>query len=208
MSSSHAQHTPVRGALPRPPPIQPPRAMSASGVSTNTEGRRPTVYHSPTDMTSENSNNDAVSPSSLRQHTILSNHSVIDVPPQDPPLEPQRRTTVITTDSTPNIFAHEGGLISLDDPRPAGTPGHQQSSNDVQAKPMSVNRLRWWIGMCVAFVVLAPVISVAMGMTLHARDMQYPGPPQSAEFQGRTVRAAMVWIVGYWRGPEAGDHAA
>ncbi|TFK29101.1 hypothetical protein FA15DRAFT_700381 [Coprinopsis marcescibilis] len=133
------------------------------------------------------------SPSNLRQQTMLPSHSVIDVPPRDPPLEPQCRATAMATDSTLNVFADNGGSINSDNPGPVGT-GSQQNSSDVQAKPMSISRLRWWLGTCVAFAVLAPVISVTMGMTLHATDMQYPAPPPSAEFPGRTVRA----VAGYW----------
>ena len=55
------------------------------------------------------------------------------------------------------------------------------------AKPMSILRIRLWIALCVAFFVLAPLISVLLGYQLHAKDMDY-GPIDHL-FEGRTVSA-------------------
>lgn len=54
-------------------------------------------------------------------------------------------------------------------------------------KPLSPARLKWWIAICVAFTFLAPAISIGMGVTLHAREMTYPGPGNITLFNGRTV---------------------
>lgn len=54
-------------------------------------------------------------------------------------------------------------------------------------KPLSVLRLRLWLATCVAFAILAPLVSIIMGVTLHARDMHYPGDEGLDVFPGRTV---------------------
>jgi hypothetical protein len=54
-------------------------------------------------------------------------------------------------------------------------------------KPLSVLRLRLWLATCVAFTILAPLVSIIMGVTLHARDMRYPGDEGLDVFPGRTV---------------------
>jgi hypothetical protein len=68
-------------------------------------------------------------------------------------------------------------------------PENVSSSMKFPPKPLSPARLKWWIGICVAFTVLAPVIAIVMGATLHAREMKYPGPGNLTLFNGRTVRS-------------------
>lgn len=57
-------------------------------------------------------------------------------------------------------------------------------------------RLRLWLATCLAFVILAPLISIIMGVTLHAKEMRYPGGEGLNVFSGRTVRCPL-WI---WSG--------
>lgn len=53
-------------------------------------------------------------------------------------------------------------------------------------KPLSPLRLKLWLGMCIAFTILAPVISIVLGVTAHSREMSYPGT-DAPPFDGRTV---------------------
>jgi hypothetical protein len=69
------------------------------------------------------------------------------------------------------------GVVSDD-----GTPVRAQAP-----KPMSVLRIRLWIAFCVAFFVLAPVVSILLGVSLHAKDMHYD-QLERPEYDGRTVR--------------------
>ncbi|KAF9471882.1 hypothetical protein BDN70DRAFT_938614 [Pholiota conissans] len=49
------------------------------------------------------------------------------------------------------------------------------------------NHLRWWIGSCVAFVAVCPVISVLIGLNLHARDLFFVPSPEPTPYVGRQV---------------------
>ncbi|KAF9471880.1 hypothetical protein BDN70DRAFT_868898 [Pholiota conissans] len=49
------------------------------------------------------------------------------------------------------------------------------------------NHLRWWIGSCVAFVAVCPVISVLIGLNLHARDLFFVPAPEPTPYVGRQV---------------------
>ncbi|KAH6911934.1 hypothetical protein BKA70DRAFT_1098864 [Coprinopsis sp. MPI-PUGE-AT-0042] len=59
---------------------------------------------------------------------------------------------------------------------------------------MSVLRIRLWIAFCVAFFVLAPVVSILLGVNLHARDMQYIQLDRP-DFPGRTVAFEVVLVA-------------
>ncbi|TEB34001.1 hypothetical protein FA13DRAFT_1730316 [Coprinellus micaceus] len=61
-------------------------------------------------------------------------------------------------------------------------------------KPLGVLRLRLWLATCVAFTILAPLVSIIMGVTLHARDMRYPGDEGLDVFPGRTIDFEVVLI--------------
>jgi hypothetical protein len=63
-----------------------------------------------------------------------------------------------------------------------------QTKPTAPPKRLSPRRLKWWLAICAAFTILAPVISIIMGWTLHAREMRYPGPGNITLFPGRTVR--------------------
>ena len=45
--------------------------------------------------------------------------------------------------------------------------------------------VRWWIFACLSFLILSPVVSVLLGLNLHARDFQYLD--NKSTFDGRTV---------------------
>ncbi|RXW22275.1 hypothetical protein EST38_g3568 [Candolleomyces aberdarensis] len=64
----------------------------------------------------------------------------------------------------------------------------------MQPKRLSPTRVKWWLAVCVAFTILAPVISIIMGWTLHAKEMAYPGPGDIPLFQGRTINFEVVLI--------------
>ena len=56
------------------------------------------------------------------------------------------------------------------------------------------NVLRCWIGSAVAFLVVAPLISVIIGLHLHTRDFQYAPDKNIVPFNGRTLQLEVVLI--------------
>lgn len=56
------------------------------------------------------------------------------------------------------------------------------------------NVLRCWIGSAVAFLILAPLISIILGLHLHARDFQYIPDDDIVSFNGRTLQIEAVLI--------------
>ncbi|KDR83260.1 hypothetical protein GALMADRAFT_276159, partial [Galerina marginata CBS 339.88] len=55
--------------------------------------------------------------------------------------------------------------------------------------------LRGWIACCIVFLVVAPLVSILLGLHLHARDFQYiPDENLSPPFDGRTVLMEVVLI--------------
>jgi hypothetical protein len=56
------------------------------------------------------------------------------------------------------------------------------------------NALRCWICSSLAFLVLAPVISIMLGLHLHARDFRYVPDGDIVPFNGRTLRMEAVLI--------------
>lgn len=69
-----------------------------------------------------------------------------------------------------------------------------EASTKPTPKEPSAKRLIGWLVTCVAFVILAPVISIVMGVTMHARDMAYPGNDGLPQFNGRILDFEMVLI--------------
>jgi hypothetical protein len=57
------------------------------------------------------------------------------------------------------------------------------------------NLVRMWIVSCVAFLILAPLVSVMIGLHLHARNFQYiPNQIVAPPFNGRTVLMDVVLV--------------
>ena len=56
------------------------------------------------------------------------------------------------------------------------------------------NALRCWICSSLAFLVLAPVISIMLGLHLHARDFRYVPDGDIVPFNDRTLRIEAVLI--------------
>ncbi|KAF4617603.1 hypothetical protein D9613_006280 [Agrocybe pediades] len=57
------------------------------------------------------------------------------------------------------------------------------------------HRLRWWIGCCLTFLIVAPVASIMIGLRVHARDFQYiPDKTTIAKFSGRMLQVELVLI--------------
>lgn len=56
------------------------------------------------------------------------------------------------------------------------------------------NILRWWIASCLAFLALAPLVSIMLGLHLHARDFQYSADATAPEFVGRTVLMELILV--------------
>ena len=54
--------------------------------------------------------------------------------------------------------------------------------------------IQWWIVSCVSFLVCTPLVSVLLGLHLHARDFQYLD--NNFTFTGRTVRLFYLFFVG------------
>jgi len=56
------------------------------------------------------------------------------------------------------------------------------------------NVLRCWIVSAVAFLVLAPLVSIILGLHLHSRDFQYIPDDDIVPFNGRTLQVEAVLI--------------
>ena len=54
-------------------------------------------------------------------------------------------------------------------------------------EPPSPAKLRWWIACFVSAIILSPVISVLLGLNLHAHDFQDNEEGARNGFTGRTV---------------------
>jgi len=76
----------------------------------------------------------------------------------------------------------------------SGTTNENQQKQD-QAQRHHRHRLRWWIGCCISFLIIAPVVSIMIGLSLHTRDFQYiPDANSVALFSGRTLQMELVLI--------------
>ena len=51
---------------------------------------------------------------------------------------------------------------------------------------LNPKRLRWWIFSCIAFVVIAPLVSTIIGLKTHAPPLSFDGTKRT-EFPGRIV---------------------
>jgi len=67
-------------------------------------------------------------------------------------------------------------------------------SQELEA-PIHPYRLRLWIGCCFGFMVIAPFVSVMIGLHLHARGFEYiPDTNLAPLFNGRTVLMELVLL--------------
>lgn len=57
------------------------------------------------------------------------------------------------------------------------------------------NNLRLWIVSCLAFITICPIISVMIGLDLHARNLFYQPSPGVVPFAGRQVLMEVVLIT-------------
>ena len=69
------------------------------------------------------------------------------------------------------------------------------ANEDSRAERRHRKILRTWIASCVVFLVIAPLVSILLGLHLHARDFQYiPDENISPPFNGRTVLMEVVLV--------------
>ena len=68
-----------------------------------------------------------------------------------------------------------------------GDPGLRRTDTSLSGLAARNHRavVRWWIFCCVCFLIFTPLVSVFLGLHLHARDFQYI---DKSSFTGRTVR--------------------
>ncbi|KAF6748201.1 hypothetical protein DFP72DRAFT_1074469 [Ephemerocybe angulata] len=105
---------------------------------------------------------------------------VTAVPPSPSELQPNRRNTV--------------QAINIERNDSSSTQVHAKGDSGKVAKVPSRARLVWWLATCAVFVILAPVIAILMGVTLHAREMSYSGAGGIEQFAGRTIDFEVVLI--------------
>ncbi|KAF8157809.1 hypothetical protein B0H34DRAFT_674338 [Crassisporium funariophilum] len=73
----------------------------------------------------------------------------------------------------------------------APTPDSKKFARSERARKHR-NRLRWWICFSLGFLIIAPIVSVLLGLNVHARDFQYLDT--NTTFNGRTVDFEVVLV--------------
>ena len=80
----------------------------------------------------------------------------------------------------------------------------QRETTGVRSEPLMASKhgdiehhrkvLRYWLLSCASLLVLAPLVSVILGIELHARQFSYTPNPSQAQFTGRTLLMEVVLV--------------
>ncbi|KAG2008798.1 hypothetical protein CC2G_014190 [Coprinopsis cinerea AmutBmut pab1-1] len=89
--------------------------------------------------------------------------------------------------------------VSMDSNEEFSKPEPESGGQLAQPLPKAVDqpsprRVRFWFWFSVAFTLLAPIVSIVLGITLHDKDMTYP-VPSADNFDGRTLNFEVVLVA-------------